>query len=143
MACSARTRPLERKTQTLCAYTGRDEVNRGHDHSMRTRSVSCAAAAERARWACQAERLQHTLQYQPRVNTRRCAVQTGDSCELGRVASLDEDKPSVALGVPVPEAWRPSFGADTETEGTRRWDVKMLPGPQAAPDYFTEEDMEV
>ncbi len=41
------------------------------------------------------------------------------------------------VGVSVPEAWRPS----PPKAGTP-WSVGVLPGPQAAPDYFTTEDVE-
>ena len=61
-------------------------------------------------------------------------MQVGDSCELGR-ASSGVHSTSVA------EPWRPAFGEASE-DGSL-WTVHMLQGPQAAPDYFTEADMEV
>lgn len=61
-------------------------------------------------------------------------LQVGDSCELGRPKS---GLHRATVAVP----WRPEFGETTETGCL--WTVHMLQGPQAAPDYFTEADMEV
>lgn len=61
-------------------------------------------------------------------------LQVGDSCELGRPNSCFH---SVSIARP----WRPVFGEATESG--HLWTIYMLQGPQAAPDYFTEADMEV
>lgn len=65
---------------------------------------------------------------------RSTVLQVGDSCELGQ--------PNTSChSVSVVKPWRPVFGEATETG--HLWTVYMLQGPQAAPDYFTEADMEV
>lgn len=73
------------------------------------------------------------------------ALAVGDSCELGSPPETHTAKGSGAAsgggGAVVPEAWRPVLGV--EEEGGRVWRVTMLQGPQTAPDYFTEEDMQV
>lgn len=64
----------------------------------------------------------------------------GDSCELG-MPPVD----IAASGTTVPIALRPVLGEEEEAEAAdvRVWKVTMLQGPQTAPDYFTEEDMQV
>lgn len=61
-------------------------------------------------------------------------MQVGDSCELGSPGNAVHH-------TSVAEPWRPAFGEASE-DGSL-WTVYMLQGPQAAPDYFTEADMEV
>ncbi|PSC69627.1 urea carboxylase [Micractinium conductrix] len=46
------------------------------------------------------------------------------------------DTASLAIGAEVPLAWRPSF-----CSGVSDWTVGVLPGPQANPDYFTDDDI--
>ena len=77
---------------------------------------------------------------------RKCAIvhkdrrlQTGDVCELGLPTEAAAKAGDAALQ--VPEAWRPE--CNPEGAASHLWTVRMLPGPQAAPDYFTEADMEV
>lgn len=42
-----------------------------------------------------------------------------------------------APAVEVPTAWRPSYGDGSGDDGSATtWRVRVLPGPQAAPDYF-------
>jgi urea carboxylase len=59
------------------------------------------------------------------------ALRPGDMLPLGGDAA---DVPPA--GAEVPTAWRPPLAG-----GAARWEVGVLPGPQAAPDYFTEEDV--
>jgi urea carboxylase len=59
------------------------------------------------------------------------ALRPGDMLFLGH-----SDLSQLALGASVPPAWRPQF-----LSGVSDWTIGVLPGPQADPDYFTEEDM--
>lgn len=61
------------------------------------------------------------------------ALRPGDMLPLGH-AELSE----LHAGVAVPPAWRPQY-----CSGASDWSVGVLPGPQAEPDYFTPEDMDV
>jgi hypothetical protein len=64
-------------------------------------------------------------------------MQVGDSCELGMPTPPTKGGP-----VEIPRAWRPDCDPPPETDATC-WTVRMLPGPQADPDYFTPDDMKV
>lgn len=77
----------------------------------------------------------------------------GRALLAGDVLPLVNDKRFAShpcgVGVTVPEDWRPPFGekmtttmgtGSDDSEGTV-WKVSVLPGPQEAPDYFTEEDV--
>jgi hypothetical protein len=64
-------------------------------------------------------------------------MQVGDSCELGMPTPPTKGGP-----VEIPRAWRPDCDPPPETDATY-WTVRMLPGPQADPDYFTPDDMKV
>lgn len=43
---------------------------------------------------------------------------------------------SAGHGISVPESWRPHI-----SHGGSTWQVGVLPGPNADPDYFTPEDI--
>ena len=65
-------------------------------------------------------------------------AQVGDVCELG--AAPVHSQPPASLEVPL--EWRPE--CDPPDGGaSHAWTVRMLPGPQAAPDYLTQEAMDV
>lgn len=78
-------------------------------------------------------------------------TQAGDVCELGAPNAASAGAADAALEVPA--AWRPACNPSARGAGSadgngaaggmHLWRVRMLPGPQAAPDYFTERDMEV
>jgi hypothetical protein len=66
-------------------------------------------------------------------------LQVGDVCELGKPPQAP---PPAGSALEVPPEWRPDCDPPASENGaTHVWSVRMLPGPQAAPDYFTEEDM--
>ena len=56
-------------------------------------------------------------------------LRAGDMLPLGSVEN------QVLVGTKVPEIWRPPM-SDGEL-----WKIKVLPGPQADPDYFTRDDI--
>ena len=67
----------------------------------------------------------------------RCCLQgrflrPGDQLPLGK-SQQQQRRP----GVQLPEAWRPAF----PSQGSA-WTIGVLPGPNAAPDYFTPEDID-
>ncbi|KAK9808039.1 hypothetical protein WJX73_007706 [Symbiochloris irregularis] len=59
------------------------------------------------------------------------ALRPGDQLPLSHGSS------AARPGLSVPSAWRPRF-----PEKGNAWEVGVLPGPNGAPDYFTEEDIE-
>jgi urea carboxylase len=61
------------------------------------------------------------------------ALRVGDMIPL---AELDSSSKAPVPGTEVPSAWRPSAPAAGAS-----WEVAVLPGPQADPDYFTTEDI--
>lgn len=70
------------------------------------------------------------------MSTRACTLQgrvlkPGDQLPIGHVTSQP------AAGLSVPSAWQPSFPSKGKA-----WEVGVLPGPNGAPDYFTEEDID-
>ena len=58
-------------------------------------------------------------------------LRAGDQLPLGRVEQ--QRRPGVAL----PQAWQPGYPAQAEA-----WSIEVLPGPNAAPDYFTQDDID-
>ena len=64
----------------------------------------------------------HTLQGRP--------LRPGDQLPLGDLSK------ATAAGLQVPMSWRPSF-----SQTGQPWEVGVLPGPNAEPDYFTPEDI--
>ncbi|KAK9838176.1 hypothetical protein WJX81_006705 [Elliptochloris bilobata] len=56
-------------------------------------------------------------------------LKPGDLLPLGKAAAAK-------LGLAVPPAWRPAY-----PEPGKPWEISVLPGPNAAPDYFTEADI--
>lgn len=60
------------------------------------------------------------------------ALRPGDLIPLGEVP----DGAGVKEGVSVPPEWRPAFAGKAEP-----WRIGVLPGPNAAPDYFQDEDI--
>ncbi len=58
------------------------------------------------------------------------ALKAGDLLPLGAATAA-------APGLAVPAAWRPAY-----PEAGSPWEVRVLPGPNAAPDYFTEADIQ-
>lgn len=61
------------------------------------------------------------------------ALRAGDMLPMGLTS-----EPVVSVGAEVPIGWRPKApAADTP------WQIAVLPGPQANPDYFTDEDVSV
>ncbi len=65
----------------------------------------------------------------------RCAARQGRALKPGDLLLLGLAA-AAAPGLAVPEAWRPTY-----PEAGQAWEVGVLPGPNAAPDYFTEEDI--
>ena len=65
------------------------------------------------------------------------ALRAGDMLPMGSTADLSL---TVAVGAALPAAWRPVVPVTTETPV---WEIAVLPGPQANPDYFTEEDVAI
>ncbi len=59
-------------------------------------------------------------------------LRKGDLLPLGPPPPAE----STTAGLEVPAAWRPSFA-----EKGVAWEVGVLPGPNADPDYFTPEDI--
>ena len=79
-------------------------------------------------------------------------MQAGDECELGPPSKAGATAAEAKLEV-LP-GWQPACNpgvssngraetGSSENGGVHTWRVRMLPGPQAAPDYFTEQDMQV
>jgi hypothetical protein len=68
-------------------------------------------------------------------------VQCGDICELGRPTAASTAPPH-KHPLQVPLEWRPACDPSS-SDNCHLWSVRMLPGPQAAPDYFTPGDMQV
>ncbi len=66
----------------------------------------------------------------------RCAARQGRALKPGDLLPLGPAA-AAAPGLAVPEAWRPTY-----PEAGQAWEVGVLPGPNAAPDYFTEEDVQ-
>lgn len=61
----------------------------------------------------------------------------GRALRAGDIIPLIPSKPLKSLQE-VPAAWMPQF--PSEVGGT--WEIGVLPGPQSAPDYFTQEDVD-
>lgn len=57
-------------------------------------------------------------------------LKAGDQLPLGKAAK------TAVTRLSVPQSWRPSW-----KESGSSWEVGVLPGPNAEPDYFTPEDI--
>jgi urea carboxylase len=68
----------------------------------------------------------------------------GRALRAGDLLPLGEATAEVAVGTEVPPAWLPAFASDSNSSSSSSscWEIKVLPGPQAAPDYFTDKDVE-
>ncbi len=64
------------------------------------------------------------------------AVLQGRPLKAGDLLPVGPAVPGVKPGNACPKAWLPAYPA----EGAA-WEIGVLPGPNAAPDYFTEEDI--
>jgi urea carboxylase len=64
-----------------------------------------------------------------------CALQ-GRPLKAGDLLPLSLPSPDLKPGNTCPKSWIPAYPAPGEA-----WEIGVLPGPNAAPDYFTEEDI--
>jgi urea carboxylase len=62
------------------------------------------------------------------------ALRTGDVLRIGTDAAVRAGDAARLAGTAVPPALRPSYGRD--------WGIAVIYGPQGAPDFFTEEDID-
>ena len=60
----------------------------------------------------------------------------GRSLKAGDLLPLTNGAAAARPGNACPPAWLPAY-----PEPGQAWEIGVLPGPNAAPDYFTEEDI--
>jgi urea carboxylase len=61
----------------------------------------------------------------------------GRPLKAGDLLPLTDGAATPQAGNAVPKAWLPAYPS-----GSDAWEIGVLPGPNAAPDYFTEEDIQ-
>ncbi len=64
------------------------------------------------------------------------ALLQGRPLKAGDLLPLGPATPGVKPGNSCPKAWLPAYPAEAAA-----WEIGVLPGPNAAPDYFTEDDI--
>lgn len=64
------------------------------------------------------------------------AVLQGRPLKAGDLLPLGPTSSGVKAGNACPKAWIPAYPAQGAA-----WEIGVLPGPNAAPDYFTEADI--
>lgn len=64
------------------------------------------------------------------------AAEQGRPLRPGDQLPIGQPRQRSVTSASVPSSWRPAF-----PEAAASWAVGVLPGPNAAPDYFTEEDI--